>query len=68
MSPQVDAMMMDTATITQQHIVYLHGTCHQGDESFSACSHGRQCVPNSIASIALSKICTIRQWTTAHLD
>ena len=60
MSPQVDAMMMDTATITQQHdIVYLYGTCHQGDESFSACSCGCQCVPNSIASTALSKMCTI---------
>ena len=48
-----DIMRMDTATITRQHdIVYQHGTLHQGDESFSAHSHGRQCVPNSIASIA----------------
>ena len=62
-------MMMDTATITRQHdIVYQHGTLHQGDKSFSAHSHGRQCVPNSIASIALSKFCTIRRWTTEDLD
>ena len=58
---QVDIMMMNTATITQQHdIVNQHGTLHQGDESFSVHSHGHQCVPNSIASIALSKFCTIR--------
>ena len=55
-----DIMMMDTATITQQHIVYQHGTLHQGDESFSAHSRGCQCVPSSIASIALSKFCTIQ--------
>ena len=64
-----DIMMMDTATITRQHdIVYQHGTLHQGDESFSAHSCGCQCVPYSIASIALSKFCTILRWTTEDLD
>ena len=62
-------MMMDTATISRQHdIVYHHATLHQGDESFSAHSCGSQCVPNSIASTALSKFCTIRRWTTKELD
>ena len=60
---------MDANTRTQQYnIVYLHGTFHQGDELFSDHSRGRQCVANSIASIALSKICTIRRWTTENLD
>ncbi|MCG8625530.1 MAG: hypothetical protein MJE68_26470, partial [Proteobacteria bacterium] len=61
---------MDTATITQQHdIVALHGTFHQGDESqFQEDTRGRQCVANSIASILLSKIRTIRRWTTEDLD
>ena len=61
---------MDTATYTAAHdIVYLHGTFHQADDvHFMDFSHGRQCVTNSIAAIALSKICTIRQWSTEHLD
>ena len=57
-----DIMMMDIAMITRQHdIVYQHRTLHQCDESFSAHFRGCQCVPNSIASIALSKFCTIRR-------
>ena len=63
-------VMMDTAAITQQYdIVYCHGTFHQGDElQFLDYSCGRQCVANSIASIMLSKIRTIRRWTTEDLD
>ena len=63
-------MMMDTATITQQHdIIYLHGTFHQGDElQFLHYSDGHQCVTNSIVSVVLSKSCTIWQWTTELLD
>ena len=61
--------MMDTATITQCDVIYLHGTFHQGNESkFPDYSHRHQCVTNSIASIMLSKIYAIQQWTTKHLD
>ena len=61
---------MDTATVTRQHnIVYLHGTFHQGDEiQFTEYSGGRQCVTNSAAAIAFSKICDLRQWRSEHLD
>ena len=56
-------MDLDTATTATQHdIVCLHGTFHQGDEiQFAGYSHGRQCVTNSVAAIAFSKICDLRQ-------
>ena len=58
-----------TTNTTVCDIVYLHATFHQGDEvHFMDYSHGCQCVTNSVAAIALSKICTINQWTTEHLD
>ena len=62
-------MDLDTATTATQHnIVCLHGTFHQGDEiQFAGYSHGRQCVTNSVAAIAFSKICDLRQWTSEHL-
>ena len=61
--------MMDTATITQHDVIYLHETFHQGDESkFPDYSRGCQCVTNSIASMMLSKIYAIQQWTTEHLN
>ena len=61
---------MDTARLTTQlNIVYLHGTFHQGDNlQFTDNSRGRQCVANSIVAIALTKVCTIKQWTSEHLD
>ena len=61
---------MDTATVTTWYnIVYLHGTFHQGDEiQFAGYSRGHQCVTNSVAAIAFSKICDLRQWTSEHLD
>ena len=63
-------MDLDTATTATQHnIVCLHGTFHQGDEiQFAGYSRGRQCVTNSVAAIAFSKICDLRQWTSEHLD
>ena len=61
---------MDTSIVTSQHnIVYCHGTFHQGDEAqFTDYSRGRQCVTNSVAAIAFSKICDLRQWTSEDLD
>ena len=61
---------MDTTSVTTQHnIVYIHGTFHQGDEiQFTAYSHGCQCVTNSVAAIAFSKVCDLRQWTSERLD
>ena len=63
-------MNMETArVITTPNIVYLHGTFHQGDElQFTDHSRGRQCVTNSIAAIALSKVCAIEQWINEYLD
>ena len=63
-------MNMETArVITPPNIVYLHGTFHQGDElQFTDHSRGRQCVTNSIAAIALSKVCAIEQWINEYLD
>ena len=64
MSPQVATMMMEATTSSRQcdiDIVYLQGTFHQGNESqFKDFSRGHQCVPDSIASIALSQICSIQ--------
>ena len=61
---------MDITTYTTaDNLVYLHGTFHQGDKvHFIDYSRGRQCVTNSVAAIALSKICAIKQWTSEHLD
>ena len=58
-----------TTNTTASDIVHLQGTFHQGHEvHFMDYSCGRQCVTNSVVAIALSKICTIEQWTTELLD
>ena len=49
--------------------VIVAGTFHQGQrDQFSDQSVGRQCVPNSVAAIAFSKLKHTLKWTSLHMD
>ena len=49
--------------------VVAAGTFHQGQtDQFSDQSVGRQCVPNSVAAIAFSKLKHTTKWASLHMD